>query len=347
MKILLEHGLTFDDVLLSPQFNNIASRKDVRLTTRICKGGPEIEGPLLSANMDSVTESPMMIALSELGCAGIMHRFMTPMKAMLHITSCRSAGIPFVCASLGVNRDAEELLDRYNQLGVDVICIDVAHGHCTAVLRMIERVKSTGTAKVIAGNVATAEATQELIESGADAIKVGIGPGSLCTTRIVTGCGVPQLSAIAECYAVASEFDVPIIADGGMKSSGDVVKALAAGAETIMSGSFFSGTDETPGQICKVPVTGGNFKKMKKYQGMASHDAMTGWKGANYHAAPEGESKLTDYKGPVKDIVKPILAGIRSGMTYNGASTLGELREKAVFRRVSPNCLIENRPHGK
>ena len=347
MKLRTEDGLTFDDVLLEPQYNEIRSRQDVSLNTRLCKGGPFIQGPLVSANMNSVTESDMMIALNGLGCVGVMHRFMTPVNATFHINRCRGKELPFVVASLGVNGDANELLKLYNQLGVDVICVDVAHGHSRAVKETIISIKELmPDTKVIAGNVATAEATEYLINAGADAIKVGIGPGSLCTTRIVTGCGVPQLTAIAECYAAASKFDIPIIADGGMRNSGDVVKALAAGAESVMSGSFFSGTDEAPGDIVEYRE-GTNLRKYKKYQGMASADAMTGWKGKGYHAAPEGEATLTPYKGPVEEVVKPILAGIRSGLTYNGAINLEKLRENAVFRKISPNCLIENRPHGK
>lgn len=338
-------GLTFDDVLLVPRYNEIASRKDVSLQTRLVKGGPELAAPLLSANMNTVTESEMMTALSHLGCAGVMHRFMDVERAQVELcTFARDAapGSP-VIASLGVNGDAEDLLSLYHNLGfVDVICIDVAHGHSLQVLKMIERVKTSTNCKVIAGNVATPSATLALIEAGADAIKVGIGPGSLCTTRLVTGCGVPQLSAIIECSDVANDHDVPIIADGGLRTSGDCVKALAAGASTVMSGSFFSGTDEAPGELVE-----DHDRKYKKYQGMASQDAMIGWKGHGYHAAPEGESTLVPYKGPVEKIVKSILAGIRSGMTYHGAHDLAELRKNAAFRRISPSCLIENKPHGK
>lgn len=344
MKFVETEGLTYDDVLLVPQYNTIESRRDVSLTTRIVKGGPEVSAPILSANMNTVTEGAMMVSLSKLGCVGVLHRFMTPERVQQELATFVRDGEKFspVVASLGINGDADELLAVYKDLGfVDIICIDVAHGHSFQVLRMIEKVKKAGF-KVIAGNVATAEGTSDLIKAGADAIKVGIGPGSLCTTRLVTGCGVPQLSAVVECHSVAHHHDVPIIADGGLRTSGDCVKALAAGAEMVMSGSFFSGTKETPGELVEH-----HDLKYKKYQGMASHDAMIGWKGHGYHAAPEGESTLVSYKGPVENVVKPLLAGIRSGMTYNGAHNLAELREKAVFRRISPNCLVENKPHGK
>jgi IMP dehydrogenase len=345
MQFVDEPGLTFDDVLLVPRYNTISSRQDVCLETRIVRGGDKIAAPLLSANMNTITESEMMTELSRLGCAGVLHRFLSPEQMEVELsTFVRDApeGSP-VIASLGVNGEVEELLELYRRLGfIDIICIDVAHGHSLQVLDMIRRVKNTTECKVIAGNVATASATLALIEAGADAIKVGIGPGSLCTTRLVTGCGQPQLTAIIECYDVAEDYDVPIIADGGLRSSGDVVKALAAGAEMVMSGSFFSGTDETPGEFVE-----DHDRKYKKYQGMASKDAMIGWKGPGYHAAPEGESTLVPCKGPVKRVVQSILAGVRSGMTYNGAHNLEELREKAIFREISPNCLIENRPHGK
>jgi IMP dehydrogenase len=345
MQFVDDPGLTFDDVLLVPRYNEISSRQDVCLETRIVKGGEKLAAPLLSANMNTVTESEMMVALSYLGCAGVLHRFLTLDRMETELCTFvrdADAGSP-VIASLGVNGDVDDLLELYKRLGfVDIICIDVAHGHSLQVLDMIKRVKDTTDCKVIAGNVATPSATRSLIEAGADAVKVGIGPGSLCTTRLVTGVGVPQLTAIFECYWVAEDYDVPIIADGGLRSSGDVVKALAAGAETVMSGSFFCATNEAPGELVE-----DHGRKYKKYQGMASKDAMIGWKGPGYHAAPEGESTLVPCKGPVEAVVQSILAGVRSGMTYNGAHNLEELRENAVFRGISPSCLIENRPHGK
>lgn len=343
MRFVEGDGLTFDDVLLVPRFNEIESRQDVCLKTRLTKD-TEIECPLISANMDTVTGALMMVAMSNIGGVGILHRFMDLDDTRKAIEYFQKYLPPssIVCTSLGVNGEAKERLELLIELKVDVICVDVAHGYSKSVIKMIEYIRGLCDIQIIAGNVATPSATKDLIHAGAHAIKVGIGPGSLCSTRLVTGCGVPQLSAIIECSETAKEYNVPIIADGGFRYSGDCVKALAAGAESIMSGSFFSGTEEAPGEIVEH-----KGKKYKKYQGMASKDAMVGWKGPGYHAAPEGEATLTPYKGTVKEVAEPILAGIRSGLTYNGVRNLDELQENAIFRRISPNCLTENQPHGK
>lgn len=345
-RVILNEAYCFDDFLLIPRYNEVKSRQDVTLSTRLTKN-ITIQSPLISSNMDTVTTSPMMAAMRKLGCVGIMHRFMNAKECedqLWNYQHLLGSVVPPVCVSLGVNGDADELLDLYCNMDVSVICIDVAHGHSQAVVEMIKKVKAKPHHfEIIAGNVATAEATVELIDAGADAIKVGIGPGSMCTTRMVTGNGVPQLSAIMECAEAAERHDVPIIADGGMRNSGDIVKALAAGASTIMSGSFFSGTDEAPGDIVEDFTT---KQKFKKYQGMASNDAMIGWKG-RYHAAAEGEATHTPLKGPVEDIVKTLLAGIRSGLTYQGAHDIVELRKNATFRLISKNSVSENGAHGK
>lgn len=336
---------TFDDVLLIPRFCDIQSRQDVSLKTRLTRN-INIDAPIISANMDTVTELEMMKAMRSMGCVGILHRFMGLDKTLEQIRSFDNSPL---CVSIGVNGDSKERLDLFIDFGVDVLCIDVAHGHSQAVVDMIKTCKrKSGKIQIIAGNIATFLATRMLIDAGADAIKVGIGPGSMCTTRIVTGNGVPQLSAIINCVEAASG-EVPIIADGGIRNSGDIVKALAAGAETVMVGSLFSGTQETPGEIISDTSSplAQFHKQYKKYRGMASNDAMIGWKGRGYHAAPEGESKLVEYKGPVENIVKPLLAGIRSGMTYQGSRNLEELRRNAIFTKVSANSVIENQPHGK
>lgn len=344
---LQKEGLTFDDVLLVPRYNEIKSRLSVDLGTKFTKN-IRLRNPLVSANMDTVTGGKMMAAMQKMGCIGILHRFLTPQEALAEINKFNNlCGFPqIICVSLGVG-NVDELLEVYKGKEVDIICIDVAHGHCKAVVQMIEKVKKQGF-EVIAGNVATPEATADLCNAGADAIKVGIGPGSMCTTRLVTGNGVPQLSAIEECVIAADHYDVPVIADGGIRYSGDIVKALAVGAASVMIGSLLAGTDETPGEKEQLFNQYGDHvnKFYKVYRGMASKDAMTGWKG-DYHAAPEGETSYIKCKGPVEDIVKDLLAGIRSGITYQGVKNLSDLRDVATFRRVSPNCLIENKPHGK
>lgn len=353
MKFVNEEAFTFDDVLLQPQYNEIKSRKDVSLKTKLTKS-IEIDIPIISSNMDTVTESVMAKKMHHLGGIGIIHRFMTIENTIECLQSMHP--VQRFIVSIGFNDDFEKRMTVYREFQVAAICVDVAHGWCDRMFDMIKRIKDFyPEVDVIAGNVASPDAAADLCRVGADAIKVGIGPGSMCTTRLVTGCGVPQLTAIMECAEIAKIVDVPIIADGGIKTSGDIVKALAAGASSVMLGSLLAGTDETPGEIIKEnkgflygrPIYDSiGAKKYKKYRGMASKDCMTGWKG-DYHAAPEGESKLIECKGPAENIIKDLLGGIRSGMTYCGASTIEELQNNAVFRKVTGNTLIENKPHGK
>jgi len=350
MEFIEKKALTFDDVIMIPRFNKIKSRKDVSLLTRFTKNH-NIEAPIVSANMDTVTEHLMMCEMRKLGGIGIMHRFMTPEEAMRNIDNyyiSAEDGIVHdsLCAvSIGVGSDSDELLSIYKRMNVDIICIDVAHGHCEQVISMIKKLKDETRADVIAGNVCTREGTRDLIEAGADAIKVGIGPGSLCTTRRVTGCGLPQFDAIVRCAEVAYEYDVPVIGDGGIRYSGDAAKALAAGAETVMMGSYFAGTEETPGEVIECDTLLRSSKR-KSYRGMASRQAMGDWKGT-YHASPEGEDRLVPYKGPVENIANEFLGGIRSAMTYNNAPTLSDLRNNAIFQVVSNSTIIENSAHGK
>lgn len=364
MKLIKEKGLTFDDVLLVPRYNEIESRLHVSLKTRLTKE-IQINSPIVSANMDTVTGKDMMIAMHGRG-VGILHRFMDIEETKKQLKEVREAlrlephdiGGP-ICVSIGAGKKGDKRAHAIKYL-CDVICIDVAHGHSLQVLKMIESIKNwCQSPQIIAGNVATTQGVRDLINAGADAIKVGIGPGSLCTTRLVTGNGVPQFSAIIECAEEADIYNVPIIADGGIRTSGDIVKALAAGASSVMVGSLLAGTKETPGEIwcinengqvlaggkdCKYNPKG--TKLIKAYRGMASKNAMIDWKG-DYHAAPEGEATQVPYKGFVKPIIDDLLAGIRSGMTYQGVDNIEDLQQVAKFRLISPNCLIENRPHGK
>ncbi|MHA2010549.1 MAG: guanosine monophosphate reductase [Candidatus Hodarchaeales archaeon] len=345
------HGdcaLTFDDVLLVPQYCDIHSREHVITKTKLTKN-VHIDIPIIAANMDSITESDMMYAMHTLGGIGIMHRFMSLESLRYNILDFlhyfkEEEKVQLIAASIGFNNSFSKVLKLYQSLNVNIVCIDVAHGHCDRMIDTIKRIKDFDSKfEVIAGNVATRDATRDLCEAGADAIKVGIGPGSMCTTRLVTGIGVPQLSAIIDCSDVANQHGVPIIADGGIRNSGDIVKALAAGASSVMVGNLISGTDETPGDLIEDIF---NKKYYKQYRGMASDDVMTGWKGKDYHAASEGESRLVERKGSVDVIINKLVAGLRSGMTYCNAKNIDELRKNAIFRIVSANCIIENRPHG-
>ena len=258
-----------------------------------------------------------------------------------------SSGRLLAGAAVGVT---EDMMDRVNALvkaKVDVIVLDTAHGHSQGVLKAVKRIKTEyPDLQVIAGNVATGEATLDLIKAGADAIKVGIGPGSICTTRVVTGIGVPQITAILNCVEVAREHDIPIIADGGVKYSGDITKALAAGANVVMIGSLFAGTTESPGE--EELYEGRRFKV---YRGMGSMAAMHAGSRDRYFQedtkklVPEGVEGRVPYRGPLGDVVYQLIGGLRSGMGYIGARNLKELHQKAKFVKISGAGLTENHPH--
>ena len=332
-------GLTFDDVLIVPGKSTVRSRKDPALATRLTRRhGMEL--PFISANMDTVTESPMACAMAKLGGLGILHRFMTTEQQMAEVAKVREAGTLQIAASIGVNEDGLKRAVLLVEAGVNILTIDIAHGHSVAMLEILDTLKQRFGDRVdlIAGNVATPEATRELISAGADAIKVGIGPGSMCTTRIITGCGIPQLTAIAWCADAAKDSGVPIIADGGIKSSGDVVKAFAAGADSVMLGSMLAGCLETPGEV--------HYGK-KHYRGMASRAAQVSWRGSLPEGmAPEGESTAVSVKGHVKDVLLELAGGLRSGMSYINATEIREIVEKARFIEMSSAGYLESRAHG-
>lgn len=327
---------TFDDVLIRPGYSEVDSRQDIDLSQHFL--GMQLNIPVISANMDFVTGPQMSTAMWENGGLGILHRFDLWEKQIEDINSAYS-NTGRVAFSIGTREPAEAIarlveVDHrfYTQ---KIVCIDVAHGHHRNVIDLVKRIKDQFPAWcVIAGNVATDQGTSDLIAAGADAIKVGIGPGSVCTTRIVTGVGVPQLSAIIECAAVAKEFNRPIIADGGIRSAGDIVKALAAGASVVMLGSLLAGTDEAPGEM----IDTGRGRRVKRYQGQSifgTNDALF---------TREGVSGFVDAKGPVSGVLRQLMGGLRSGMSYVGANNLSELQEKVEFIRISNSTLNENMP---
>ena len=252
-----------------------------------------------------------------------------------------------VGAAVGITNDMFERVEALVDANVDVITGDSAHGHSKNVLNAIKNLKEKyPDLQIIAGNVATAEATRDLIDAGVDAVKVGIGPGSICTTRVVTGIGVPQITAIINCVEEARKHDIPVIADGGIKYSGDITKALACGASVIMAGSLFAGTEESPGETILF-----EGRQYKEYRGMGSLAAMKDGSGDRYFQTntkkyvPEGVEGRVDYKGPVGEVVYQLLGGLKSGMGYVGSKDLNELYEKAKFVKISPASLIENHPH--
>ncbi len=475
MKIRTEIGLTFDDVLLVPHRSSIHSRKDVSTGTRLVPG-MHLSIPIVSANMDTVTETRMAIAMAQLGGIGILHRFMTieqQAECVLRVKRSESlivdspltispgqtvayarqrmeevdvGGLMVVDEDnllLGIvtNRDvllapdmdlpvsqvmtprerlvvaskAETLEDARRKLyehrieklplvdtdghlaglitaqdivkiqkhpdatkdsrgrlrvgaaigvrledmeravscqaaGVDVLVVDIAHGHSDHVIQMVRNLKQRfPSLPIIAGNVATAQGVRDLADAGADAVKVGVGSGSICTTRIVTGFGVPQLSAILECSEAGSVLNVPIIADGGIRNSGDLTKSLAAGASTVMIGSLLAGTDESPGAT--VIRDGQRFKIVR---GMASLSANVDRRMLNNgelaieewgEVVPEGVEATVPYKGAVVDVIYQLVGGLRSGMSYAGACSIDELWQAAEFIRITSSGMQESRSH--
>jgi IMP dehydrogenase len=479
--VQIKEGLTYDDVLLIPKYSDITSRKNVDTTSRLTRE-IMLKIPIVSSNMDTVTESAMAIAMARLGGIGIIHRFLSIKEEVKEVTkvkryegymienpvtmlqnqSVREAkemlegfgiggivvvdedkkvkgivtrrdvefedddsrsveeimtprsrlivanslsmneakeilkknkieklpivdekdrlkalitakdiqkmklfpnaskdekGRLRVGAAVGVKGDfmerAESLIESY----CDVIVVDVAHGHSMQAVEAVKKIKRNfgDEVQVIAGNVATAEGVIDLVKASADAVKVGVGPGSICTTRIVTGFGVPQLTAIMECSEAAKDFDVPVIADGGIRFPGDITKAIAAGASTVMIGGLFAGTEESPG-----PVVLRNGVRYKLTRGMASLSAALDRKiresdkydevnrlleDTAEEIVPEGVEGLIPYKGRVEEVVRQLMGGLRSGMSYCGAHNIEELRQKAEFIRMTSSGLRESLPH--
>jgi len=342
-----EQFLTFDDALIVPAYSEIESRQEISTAQEFLN--LKLEIPILSANMDFVTGVSMVNAMYFKGGLGILHRFYDSDTNYISEIDAVNIKVP-LWISVGI-RDLKASLDFIKRVQSRVdnlygVCIDVAHGHHKKVGELLEIIKGSAVdkisnLKVIAGNVATAEGTDFLRESGADAIKVGIGAGSVCTTRTVAGVGIPQLSAILECASVKIDYpQTVLIADGGIRCSGDIAKALAAGADVVMVGHMLAGTDEAPGEIVDDGIiytwSDPNRPKYKRYRGQASF-------GANdSRYVKEGIEGLVPYKGPVAPILDDIQAGLRSSMSYVGARTLEEFRENAKFIEVSSHTLMEN-----
>ena len=470
----IKEGLTFDDVLLVPKKSAVASRKDITLRTKLTRNIC-INVPLVSANMDTVTEAAMAVAMARQGGIGIIHRFLTIEQQVAEILKVKRAegliierpytitpeksikaaremmedvavtgllvvdhsnklvgilthkdmkfqsenskkveeimtgkadlitapvGIsqedakkimiknkieklpitdqdgylrglitskdvenrekyPMACkdskgrlivgAAVGVKEGFLERADALLKAGCDVLVVDIAHGHSDLGIDTVKAIKNNigSHAEVIAGNVATAAGTKDLIDAGADCIKVGVGPGSTCITRIVTGSGVPQLMAVVDCAKVGMEYNIPLIADGGLKNSGDVVKALAAGAHSVMSGSFFAGTDESPGNLITK-----DGRKFKAYRGMASLGATVGRRLREkkeeltiFDIVPEGVEATVPYKGSITELIPQLVGGIRSGFSYCGARNIDELHKNAEFIRMTSAGMKESKPH--
>jgi IMP dehydrogenase len=337
-------GLTFDDVLLVPRKSHIRSRQNVSVATKLSTN-VVLGLPIVAANMDTVCEWEMAIALGKMGGVGMIHRFLTIEQQAKQVARVKEAGV-VVGAAVGTDRDALERSRAIVEAGVDALVLDIAHGHADHAIDTVRALKKQfPTVDVVAGNVATREGAEDLVRAGADSIKVGVGPGGVCTTRLVAGVGVPQLTAINDCAGL----DVPVIGDGGIRTSGDIAKALAAGAHTVMIGSMFAGTKESPGEVEQSP-----HGLVKRVRGMASFEALerrAHREGTEIDAeyfeqrAPEGVEGTVAYKGSVVQLVNTLMAGVRSAMSYCDATTIGEFQRNAQFVRITNAGLTESQPH--
>lgn len=357
-------GLTFDDVLLIPAESHVLPN-EVDLSVNLADN-IKLNLPFISAGMDTVTESSMAIAMALQGGMGVIHKNMSIVAQAGEVATVKGVMLSgnftraavdeenklLVAAAVGVTSDTFQRAQALLEAGANAIVIDTAHGHSAGVLRKIKEIREHfPKATLIAGNVATAGGTKALFDSGVDIVKVGIGPGSICTTRIIAGVGVPQITAIYDAASVAREYGKTIIADGGIKYSGDIVKAIAAGGNAVMLGSMFAGTTETPGQI----ITDGD-KKYKVYRGMGSIGAMAQSHGSSDRyfqggvneankLVPEGIEARVEYKGDVSDTIFQLIGGLRSGMGYVGARNIDELINKAQFVQMTNSGLRESHPH--
>jgi len=326
--------VSFDDVLLTPQFSEIVSRSDVNTSSRL-KKVPGFHIPIISAPMDTVTESDMAQAMNCAGGLGIIHRYNTISEQVKLVENSQCV----VGAAIGTTGDFVDRARALFDVGVNVLCIDIAHGHHVLMRHALAVLRKTFGYKIhiMAGNVATRQAFDDLSDWGADSIKVGIGGGSICSTRIQTGHGMPTLASVIECSK--SDRESALIADGGIKNPGDIVKALAAGADFVMLGSMLAGTEESPGNVIK----GSDGESYKSYRGMASKEAQYDWRG--HTASLEGVSSRVPYKGSVSNILSEVMVNVRSGMSYSGASNIPELQRKASFTRQSSSGFRESKPH--
>ncbi|MFA6307662.1 MAG: IMP dehydrogenase [Patescibacteria group bacterium] len=334
-------GFTYDDVLLEPRFSDVV-RSEVDLSTQVTKK-IKIAIPILAAAMDTVSGAEMAIALGKLGGLAVLHRNCTVQQQLLMLKKIKSHKL-LAAASVGPHDIARAV--ALDKAGVDIVVIDCAHAHNKKIIADAKKIKKNVKAQLMIGNLATKEAASEFVKF-ADAIKVGIGPGSICTTRVVAGIGVPQLSAVLAVVAVAKKHKIPIVADGGIKYSGDIVKALAAGASTVMLGSMLAGTKESPGKIIKK-----NGQTFKEYRGMGSLGAMQKGQSSdryfqkgNTKYVPEGVEGIIPYKGKVEDVIFNMVGGLKSGMGYIGAKNLAQLALRARFIRISTASLKESHPH--
>lgn len=359
-KILEKDALTFDDVLLVPQYSEITpDMADVstKLTNTF-----KMNVPFLSAAMDTVSEHKLVTALALAGGLGVIHKNMSIADQAKEVEMVKNyefdneknksvlidkKGRLCVGAAIGVTADMMDRVHALMDAGVDVFVLDSAHGDSKNIINAIKNLRlEYPSMELIAGNVATYEGALDLMKAGASAVKVGMGPGSICTTRIIAGIGVPQLQAVMDCARASKEMNVPIIADGGIKYSGDVVKALAAGANTVMLGGLFATCEEAPGDIYE-----SNGKKYRTYRGMGSIEAMAKGSTDRYFQTghkkfvAEGVQGIVEVKTTVEELVFQLIGGLKAGMGYCGSKDIPTLQEKGTFIKITNNALLESHPH--
>ena len=344
----IKEALTFDDVTLAPSYSEILpseTNTSIKLSKYL-----SLKIPIMSSAMDTVTEAKMAIAVGEKGGIGVIHRNLSVKKQIQEIRKTKSKSL-LVGAAVGANSDEHKRAEQILKENLDLIVVDTAHAHSKKVSNIIKKIikiKPKKTA-LCAGNIATKEAAKFLIKLGVDIIKVGIGPGSICTTRLVAGIGVPQLSAILNVRKGLKNSRVSIIADGGIKFSGDIAKALAAGADAVMVGSLFAGTDQAPGKIIKK-----NGKYFKSFRGMGSIGAMNKGSADRYFQTkqknaskyvPEGVEGFVKYKGKVDKIIYQLVGGLKSSMGYLGSKNIVDLRKKPKFYKITKAGFYESMVH--
>ena len=336
----MSEALTYDDILLVPSYNHWESRKVVDTSVTDRSGLLNLDIPVMTSNMDTITESEMANFISSKGGIGVLHRFMSVEENVEMFKKCQQP----VFVSVGCSNDDLQRAESLRDAGAGFFCIDVAHAHAKYVGRTLKNLRDMLGKEtcIMAGNVATYAGADYLASCGADIVKVGIGGGSVCTTRIKTGFGVPNLTAIKDC----SRVDRSVVADGGIRNPGDVVKAIAFGADFVMIGSLLAGTRPTPGDVISKTTKDGREIKVKMYRGMASsevheeyHGGLADWKTA------EGISLEVEYRETEETIIADIVGGLRSGMTYAGAATIRELQRKLDYVRITNAARIENLPH--
>jgi len=337
---MIKETLSFDDVLLVPGYSDIESRSQVDIGNDL-DDAIHLDLPVISSPMDTISGVEMCITMAKLGGLAVLHRYNAISEQCQKVAQIKEAltEIHTIAAAIGVTNDYRERARELVSAGIDALCIDVAHGHHSMMERAIKAIKDAYGDKihVMAGNVATLEGFDALASWGADSVRVGIGGGSICSTRLVSGHGVPTFQSILDISNTT--YETKIIADGGLKTSGDIVKALAAGADFVMLGSMLAGTEETPGE----KLTNARGESYKVYRGMASSQAQFEWRGKS--STPEGVSSTVFCKGPLTTVIEDIAGGLRSGLSYSGARSIQEFRNTAKFLVQSQSGQRESDTH--